>query len=820
MTVVRRTAIAVGLIAAAMLMLELLLTRLYSVLFGYHYSFFAVSLVMTGLALGGLLVSRWRISELTDEQVQRRLALLALGGAIGSVLALGYLVLAGDVEPFWAPRLDESDVVADVWVVARIAAAPIPALVATGAFLAVAFARHSARIGLIYAVDLLCAAAACVLSIVVMRTIEGPASLFVPAALAALAALVIGGPALGRALRLLTIAALAVACAGAIAGAMHDGNLLDLATAGNKDIVLERWNEHSRIMLHRRRGKYYITIDHGAGTYMYRTDKRAAGAPIPIKPWWDRSVRYVAHQLRPLQRTAVIGVGGGTDLLAPLKNGAKKVDGYEINGLLIELLDKTMAHWNGIASWPEVELHHSEGRVGIAHAGVRYDLIQASMVDTWAATAAGGMVLSENALYTVEGWRTFLRALADGGMLTMTRWHIPSAPAETQRVVSLAAAALAKEGVADARGHVLLVTAKRVATVIVSKRKFNATELARLRRIAAAGRMTVLLGTTASDTIHAPSGAAGQPDHTLARLLDPATRAQTIAKSPYDITPPTDRRPYFFLQMRATDIASLFRGERSKLVEQITFKAIRTLVLLSGGALGLALLVLLLGLVTLPGPRDAGRGGDAARAPPEQRQIRSASHPPTRTYRWMMLYFFAIGCGYVLIQLGLHQSFMLLLGRPTLALSVVLLSMLLGTGLGSALSQRLLPDGRMWRGWALIVVVLGLLVIGVDAIAALEGIASEAGRIIISSLIFLIVGAALGLAFPLGVRLISPTGDWAVQKAWAVNGAASIAGAAGAAILGVTLGSRALLVCGLGCYVAVLLLGLHVSRAQSMRNTP
>ncbi len=99
-----------------------------------------------------------------------------------------------------------------------------------------------------------------------------------------------------------------------------------------------------------------------------------------------------------------------------------------------------------LAHRPEVHLIHDEARHALQHRHERYDVIRANLIDTWAATAAGGFVLAENGIYTVEAWRLFLARLTNRGILVMTRWYLPAAPAEAQRLVALAAEALEAEG--------------------------------------------------------------------------------------------------------------------------------------------------------------------------------------------------------------------------------------------------------------------------------------------------------------------------------------------------------------------------------------
>ena len=784
----RHLALSVALLTAAMLLVELIVTRLFSVLFFYHYSFFAVSLVMSGLTFGGLIASRWNMRAAPEEVFNQRLASLA---SLFSLLTLAALLVLVMVPPM--DRVETPSTGA----VALLALIFVPGLTAAGAYLAAAFSRNEGWISRLYAADLAAAGAACLGAIFVLRTVQGPASLLVATLLAALAGYAMRPERLRNRVGSLLLAALSAA--GILGNIVSDGRFLSLPLTETP--VLERWNEHSRILvLDEGTEKRWLSfvIDKTAATGLPKVRPRAAGDPIPIDAWWAKEVKNLGYRLgRPLKRTAVIGVGGGRDLLAALGNGAEHVDGYELNGILVDLLKREYSSINAVASWPEVSLIHSEARVGIAHSGRAYDVIQASLIDTWAATAGGGFVLSESGLYTVDGWRTLLRALTDTGVLTMMRFYLPATPAETERLVSLAAESLAEVGIADPAQHIILVSAgtpakiRRAqhlhATIMVSKTPFSQAEVARIASISESEGYSLLV---------APGMTS--PDPSISKLLDPATRAAAVAESPYDISAPTDLRPYFFLQVRPRDVFTLV-SEKTGYVLDLTFKAVRVMMLLGGVSVFFAALVLVLGALTLP----------SATTSPRDRRI----------YLWMNVYFLAIGFGYILIQLGLHQRLILILGHPTLALSVVLASMLLGSGAGSVASGRLFPDGKFLPAWLAILGVLVLLVAMVSPISALGSIASPAGRAIGAGLITGTVGFVLGFAFPLGVRLVGPTGEWAVQKVWAVNGAASIAGSAAAAVIGVGFGCRAVLIAGLLFYAVVALCGHQAMRIAMDRRS-
>ena len=113
---------------------------------------------------------------------------------------------------------------------------------------------------------------------------------------------------------------------------------------------------------------------------------------------------------------AIIGLGGGPDLLPALAAGATRIDGLELNGRILELLLSGLEGWTAIDRRPEVHLVHDEARHALQHGQDRYDVIRANLIDTWAATAQGGFVLAENGIYTVQAWQLFLNRLTPSGI--------------------------------------------------------------------------------------------------------------------------------------------------------------------------------------------------------------------------------------------------------------------------------------------------------------------------------------------------------------------------------------------------------------------
>jgi len=235
--------------------------------------------------------------------------------------------------------------------------------------------------------------------------------------------------------------------------------------------------------------------------------------------------------------------------------------------------------------------------------------------------------------------------------------------------------------------------------------------------------------------------------------------------------------------VRPGDLVNLSRRNFGSITE-ITFNGVRVMLVLAVCSLALVVLVCILAITTLPGS--------------------AASAAARSSYRWLTIYFLGIGFGYILVQIGLLQRLIIVLGRPTFALSVVLFSMLLGTGCGAACSERLFPKADVRRCAAVIVGVLILLRLSFPAVVLLESVHSSTTRLVIAGAVLAGTGFFLGCAFPLGVRKVAPTGEWAVQKMWAINGAASIAASVLAAVIGLVLGSGAVVTAGIMAYALAL----------------
>src|SRR6185503_9330193 len=205
-----------------------------------------------------------------------------------------------------------------------------------------------------------------------------------------------------------------------------------------------------------------------------------------------------AYLVQPTSDVSIVGVGGGRDVLSALLFGAKKISGIEINPAIFEVLTDKFADFSGhLHKQPGVSLINAEARSYINHSSDRYDLVQISLIDTWAATAAGGLTLTENRLYTVEAWDDFYSVLKPGGLLSVSRWYgAEKHRGELYRLVAIAASALQRKGVSagELRHHVVAVNVGNIVTVIARPDAFSDAEWQGARARLQAQGFKILLG--------------------------------------------------------------------------------------------------------------------------------------------------------------------------------------------------------------------------------------------------------------------------------------------------------------------------------------
>jgi len=520
----------------------------------------------------------------------------------------------------------------------------------------------------------------------------------------------------------------------------------------------------------------WLDIDGTAWTPMFNYD----GNPEHIA-FLRESAIYAAHAVKRNAHVLIIGTGGGRDLLAArVAWDQPSVKGIELNPLMRHIVQERFGDYSGRPyTLPGVDVVIGEGRSMLAGLPDRFDVIQLSLVDTFAAGAAGGFVFAENYLYTVEAFREYFRHLAPGGVLSMSRYFVSGYPLEVMRLVRMTAAAWEAEGM-SAGASLLVLHQGPVATMLAKRGPWTADELAVIDRLAADNGMVI---------VYDPRGY--EPGTSEVERLRGVSACYRDSRA-LTTAPTTDDAPYFFQFLRWP----------------IGREGDDPLGMIHIGNEALALMGLLLTTVTVlalacfVGPLVLfARGGLA----------RNARTTP------LLGYFVCLGFGFMMIEIPLLQRLVLFLGHPVSSLAVGLFSLLLFCGLGSLASERIVREpsaAAPWLGAAIVGVSL-IYAAGLPVVVARFLALAAALRITITILLLAPIALLLGMAYPVGIRILREHDESLIPWAWGLNGATSVVASVSAVFVGAQAGFTWALLLGSATYaLGFLVLTLAVSARQ------
>src|SRR5262252_415883 len=762
----------VALSSFAALLLELALTRLFSVVLFYHFAFLAISIALLGLGAGGVFAYLWkgRLAQIPTRKLASR---LCVANAVLIVVVLEIVLhvpVALDVSAQNFARLT-----------ALYLAAAVPFFL-TGLLFSVVFARETKRIPRLYGADLCGGALACLAVVPLLNWIGGPNAILVAGVALGVAAMIWADSAPSR--RNAGLLCLALI---ALTAANHSGRLIDIVYAKGmfRDpawVEFARWNALSRVEVDRQGQAKAIVIDADASTYIMNAE---------VSRWhqteWERDLMSappaLANVLRPHGQFAIIGPGGGVDVLRAVANGSPSVTGIEINPIIATTImrGRYADYAQHLYDRPDVHIHVTDGRSYLRATPQHFDVVQMTLVDTWASTAAGAFALSENNLYTVEAFREYFDHLKPDGMIAITRWEFKH-PREALRVVSVVMEALNRLGVSNPSRNFIVASLGALdedgipVVVLAKKTPFSSSEEDAVA--AHCERYSEL------DPLYLPTAPGQNPFSELIASNDPHLYARSYA---YNVTPVSDNAPFFFFTLKPGQILGA-QGLRHGIDWKVNLGVVVLLLVLAISA------VAVMAFLVLPLLLKSG--------------ARRQSPIP-------LLYFIAVGLGYILVEIAFIQRFVLFLGHPTYALTVVIFLLLLSSGAGSVFSRRWLQQTSRVRLPLLLLVgaIIAYVMVLPALLGALVGLVFWV-KVLVSALLLVPLGVVMGMPFPTGLRaLAGPTAELsggastnAVEWAWAMNAASSVLGSVLAMVIAIHWGLNTTLATGAAAYLAAMLL--------------
>jgi predicted membrane-bound spermidine synthase len=728
----------------SILVLEIGLTRIFSVMFQFHYGFLVISLAILGLGVGGI-YAHTRVGEISNPNRKSIQNLLPVSSGLMALTILGMTI-----------SIVKASIFHQILLAALLAFGPF---FFGGIFLAAVFRLFPDKSSQIYAADLIGASFGALLSLFLLK-LGGINVNLLLAAITFLPTVLLTFRKSATTLRKMTFLFLLVGLVlvfpfnylyevvGPIpfARGSHKemGHLL--ASPERKAKVIEsRWSAFGRTDLvadEEVPNEMIFFVDGGAGAGMYRfggdlTELDSLGLmdfsgyfPLKLLPEEEK------------EKVLVIGAGGGREVLASLLAGAKEITAVEVNEDLVDMVRKYSNFNGGIYSgFPGVSVVVEEGRNFIRATREKYDIIMLSLPITKTSRSPEGFSLIENFLFTVEGINDYLDRLKTNGRLIV----VAHDDMEIFRLITISLSALKKRGISpgSSKNHFYSVGFENLPIFVLKKTPLTLQEAQAVYR-----RM--------HEYNHSPFATfipfVGQKMHrmpliegsyyehymvhqSLALLLEGDVPQEVLVKlANFDLETVTDDNPFFY---------KFNIGMPSVITFLLLFSSIAIL------------------------------GGWFVRAGNTQRE-------PRRNNVTFLLLFTFLGIGFMLIEIPLFQKFILFLGQPVYSMAVLLFSILIGAGIGSWIS------GIFWERRTPLKLQLAAMMVGLIVMTYTLFLKQVfefflgtpfLTRILVSLLLLMPLGFFLGMPFPLGMKLLHELGlERYVPRMWGVNGIGSVLG--------------------------------------------
>ncbi len=789
--------LGVGSVAAATLLYEVALTRIFAIAYGYHFAFLAMSLGLLGFGASGTLLGLRRPSR----QPLHPTILARLAAAAALALVCGYAV--SNLIPFdpyrvgWEPS--------QLALLAAYLLCYAVAFLLAGLVLGLPLTRWPQRAPGLYGAGLAGSAVGAVIALAVLDRADPTVAVLLAGLTAALGSLAF---------------ACARSQAEAPAGrARQADRFVGLTAAGLILVIL--WQEpfwfEIRLSPYKplsqleslpdaqvleRRSSAASRIDvvsssaiHSAPgltlQYQGRLPEQSAVVidgevvlPLTAREglthgFVDGLPTSLAHRLRPASRNLVLEPGGGLEVLSALELGARSVVAVESNRLLAELLTSDLSsRAGGVYEDPRVELVVSNPRGYLSRSPETFDLVTLALSENRRAVTAGAFSLSETYPLTAQAFDAYLAHLAPGGLLAVHRWlQLP--PTEELRAAALVADALRRAGKSPAT-RIIAIRSFSTMLILARQEPFTQSEIELAKTFARQRQF---------DLVWYPGIQPGEANvaNVLRRDRYHESFQQLLSdeqafydRYEYDVAPPRDTQPFFF---------HFFTWEQTPTVIALLG---RTWQPFGGGGylILVALLVLTTGLslalLLVPAVAIRRRDPDGA--------ARNSRAPP-------MVNFAALGLGFLLVEVALVQRFVLFLDHSARSFAIVVFGLLAFSGLGSMLSARI-----PWRaGLAALAATVALYPVVLSAVLP-GSLGGDLGvRIGITLLVLAPLGFLMGIGFPRGLAALGAARPSRLPLAWGVNGFTSVVSAILAPMIALSWGFEAVFGCAALAYAVALL---------------
>ena len=754
------------LISGAAVGFEIALTRYFAVAKWSEYGYWVISIVMVGFALSGVTIALMR-----DWAVRHGPAFLRAAPALLVLTAAGGY-WGATANPFNPLQLQNSvTALPQLGNIALYYAVLLPFFYLTGLYISITFVLNADRVGLVYGYDLTGAGAGAALVLALMAVLH-PFQL-VAALLVLLAATGLFGAARWRT-GLAALAALVASEGLLLLDDRADYNDFKAIYAPShvpdaKQVAEIRSPRGLYALLDDFTERLDIDVSNNAGLLgvpgppqsygLYRDGNRIAALPRAEgadAAYAPAALDALPYRLLSHPRVLIAGSSGGFRVAQALALDAAHVDVLEPDPVILGALRHGLGPSPALKPDPRVRLL-PDSPLAAVQAGALYDLVDlsADFLDAGEANAAA---------YTSEAVERYLGALAPNGLVSIPV-SIREFPVYAVRVLATVRDALRRRGASDPAAHVVVYRSAWNLRILVANQPWTADRIAAVRAFCdersfdvsyypgmdvAAARAAIY------NDLPAVSFASGQvtsgagPEDSVADEAGAVLRGEpSESQDAFNLSPITLDRPFYYSVLHLMQMPTIL--QRLEMLPQAEVGQLVNLAVLAQAAV-IALVVLAVPLFSSGITGRQSRGAGLLRP---------------------VIYFASLGLGFLFIEIFLIEKASLYLNDRTSAFALVLTGMLVFSGLGSLMADRV-RDAGIALSAAVVVTWCILVLMGLQPLLLATIGLPWAVRAMLLLLLIAPVSVALGLPFPLGLARAGSAGGGFLPWAWGLNGAFSV----------------------------------------------
>ncbi|PWT89488.1 MAG: hypothetical protein C5B54_08830, partial [Acidobacteria bacterium] len=740
------------LVAAATLLLEVALTKIFSVIHFHYFAFLIISTALFGYGFSGILLS---ISKRLENMSKPRLMFVACFlFSISIVAAYGMII---SIPLRMGEMFSNFTQAAYLLIVYLLLAVPF---FFSGLVIGVLLSYYPDRISRLYFSDLTGAGLGCFAIVVAVPLLGGSGTILAAALIVCLATLAFIPNKKMIVLPLLWSIVLIALLPNAdeiFPTTKHSEKRYFDESLENGKAEYTGWSPASRIdVVKMGHDVSVIWIDGGTNqSFMRELGPEDTLAREDAYVWKTVEIPYAFMQ-HP--KVMIIGPGGGVEVASALSYEPVSLTAVELDPLITKIvLGKYSDFIGGIYTRPGVKLINEEGRSFIRRSNEKYDIIQQKNNSHPMAVASGALNLSETYLLTKEAFNEYLDHLNRSGFVTIERQG-------GIRLLNMAIEVLKERGVKNYWDHLVLIEDSVINQIFLMKNgTFSEEELDYIYEYARMRHKKVLY----SPRIY------GAKNSIFAALMNDEQREQIIRDAPFELEAPTDDKPFMehFFRLRAVFSPALKARledpfwDKASLTGFVTGEPIYSdlsLYVILGEAILLSSVFIVLPLW------KRKRSGVAIQG----------------TAR-LLLYFFCLGLGFIFVEIALIQKYILFIGYPVYSVAAIIFSLLIAAGAGSFFTNRFMERPIKILRFAVIAIVLLILeqVFVVPYLFHSFLSVSLPARIALSILFLAPAGFFMGMPFPIGLSWTSKHFQGFTPWAWGMNGYATVIGSVLAVVL-------------------------------------